>query len=171
VRAGLSLLAQGGIDTVRVEPLAARLGVTKGSFYWHFKDRADLHTAMLEAWRQLGTIDIIDRVEAVRGSSAEQLRRLIELTSPNKKAVRLETAARAWATVDGKAARVLAEIDHKRLDYVAQLIVKNGSTPHEAKTKAKLLYLALIGSFFANSSSELELTPAVWRDFADTILL
>jgi AcrR family transcriptional regulator len=170
VRAGLQVLARDGIDAVRVEPLAARLGVTKGSFYWHFKDRADLHAAMLEAWRIVSTGEIIDRVDAAGGSGSERLGRLVELTTTNEKAARLETAIRAWARTERTVAKALAEIDGKRLDYVARLLVACGAKPDQSKTGAKLLYLAVIGSYFAGTSAELAAGPEVWRDFASTIL-
>lgn len=50
VAAGLESLRQGGVGAVRVERLAARLGITKGSFYWHFRNRGDLLDALLEYW-------------------------------------------------------------------------------------------------------------------------
>jgi AcrR family transcriptional regulator len=170
VRAGLEALARDGIGAVRVEPLATRLGVTKGSFYWHFKDRAALHAAMLEAWRGLSTGDIIERVESGGGTGAERLGRLVELTTSNVKAARLETALRAWARSESRAVEALAEVDRKRLDYVAKLLVASGIKRDLSRTRAKLLYLALIGSFFADPSSELETNPETWRAFVSTIL-
>src|SRR3954453_20888760 len=67
IAAALGLLGRGGIDAGRVEPLAEKLGVTKGSFYWHFKDRDALHLAMLETWRAETTANVIARVEAESG--------------------------------------------------------------------------------------------------------
>ena len=170
VRAGLALLARDGIDAVRVEPLAERLGVTKGSFYWHFKDRAALHTAMLEAWRHLSTGGIIERVEADGGTGPERLNRLVERTASNASAARLETAMRSWARTEKKVAQALSEIDRKRLDYVAVLLVESGVDSDMSETRAKLLYLALIGSFFALPSNELRTDAELWLGFTRTIL-
>ena len=66
--AAFDALANGGIDAVRVDPLAKKLGVTRGSFYWHFKDRAALHTAMLKDWRKRATYQLGSRIES-RASS------------------------------------------------------------------------------------------------------
>src|SRR5215217_5141721 len=55
VGAARAAMAEGGIDAVAVEPLARRLGVTKGSFYWHFKDRRALLEATLEGWEEEST--------------------------------------------------------------------------------------------------------------------
>src|SRR5262245_46590032 len=77
VRLGLRVLAESGIDAVRVEPLAARLGVTKGSFYWHFRDRPALHAAMLTEWRHSATHDILVQVEKAASSPADQLHDLL----------------------------------------------------------------------------------------------
>jgi len=170
VWAGLELLANGGIDAVRVEPLAAHLGVTKGSFYWHFADRAALHAAMLEAWRGRSTNEIIERVEAGTGSGAERLKRLVALVTSNKMAPRLETAIRAWATTSSQVARVLADVDRGRLDYVTQLLIASGLGPTLAKARANFLYLALIGSFFADRSTVLGSDSKLWRNFTKTIL-
>src|SRR6202047_5576718 len=60
VTAGLAALATGGVDSVRVEVLAERLGVTKGGFYRRFKDRRALLNAMLETWRD-GRVTAIER--------------------------------------------------------------------------------------------------------------
>ena len=171
VSAGLVLLAKEGIDAVRVEPLAVNLGVTKGSFYWHFKDRAALHAEMLRAWLGVGTGDIIEQVEAGGGTGAERLGRLVKLGTSNGKAARLETAIRTWARSDAKVAEALGEVDRKRLDYVVKLLVANGLKRDVSRMRAKLLYLALIGTFLTEPSAELETGPDDWRVFVHTILL
>jgi AcrR family transcriptional regulator len=77
IREALKLLLAEGIGGVRVEPLALRLKVTKGSFYWHFKDRAALHAAMLAHWQRIATRAIAERVDQAGGTPRAKLRRLI----------------------------------------------------------------------------------------------
>src|SRR3546814_12122575 len=60
--AALDAIAGGGLDAVAVEPLARRLGVTKGSFYWHFANRDALLRAALQRWGQPETDDIVARI-------------------------------------------------------------------------------------------------------------
>jgi AcrR family transcriptional regulator len=169
VRAGLSMLARDGIDAVRVEPLAEVLGVTKGSFYWHFKDRAALHSAMLTAWSEAATHDIIRQVEAENLPPRRRLSRLIELTTSKAKAARLETAIRAWAQIDAAAGKVLAATDTERLAYVAGLLREAGTDGSAAAMRAKILYLVLIGSFFAASNAELVAGPELWREMTKLV--
>jgi AcrR family transcriptional regulator len=162
VRAGLSALARDGIDAVRVEPLAERLGVTKGSFYWHYRDRAALHAAMLESWAARATRDIIARAEAE--PQAKRLQHLIEITTSDPKVARLETAIRSWARTDATVARTMTTIDAERIAYLVKLIGADGVAPKAALLRAKILYLALIGSFFAANSIELAAAPELWRE-------
>lgn len=169
VRAGLSMLAREGIDAVRVEPLAEVLGVTKGSFYWHFKDRTALHGAMLTAWSDTATDDIIRAVEAENLLPRRRLSRLIELTTSNARAARLETAIRSWAQTDPAVGTVLARTDSERLAYVAELLRGTGMESSTASMRAKILYLFLIGSFFAASKAELEAGPELWREMTKLI--
>ncbi len=169
VRAGLSLLSREGIDAVRVEPLAVRLGVTKGSFYWHFKDRPALHLAMLQAWGGTATGDIIRLVEAETGSPQQRLFRLVEVSTSNSRAARLETAIRAWAQHDAGVARIVAGIDAERLAYVVGLLRGSGIDAGTAETRAKILYLVLIGSFFAAPSADIQAGPDVWREITKLI--
>ena len=76
----LDRLAADGIDKVLIAPLARELGVTKGSFYWHFKNKQDLLDAMLTRWESVGTLDIIDQVEMQGGAADARLRRTIDLS-------------------------------------------------------------------------------------------
>ena len=138
IRAGLVLLARDGIDAVRVEPLAEQLNVTKGSFYWHFKDRAALHTAMLGAWQQTATREIIKLVEAEKRDARRRLSRLIELATANSKAARLETAMRSWAQHDGAAGKALASVDAERLEFVASLLRDAGLEGPTAALRARI---------------------------------
>jgi AcrR family transcriptional regulator len=152
VKAGLSVLSRAGIDAVRVEPLAVKLGVTKGSFYWHFKDRDALHLAMLEAWRTDTTRDVIVRVEAESSRPADRVKRLIALATQNSGFARLEIAIRAWARTDERAAKAVAEIDRQRVDYIAMLLRGLGIEARTARLRAQLVYFAAIGSFFSQDS-------------------
>lgn len=169
VRAGLIVLARDGIDAVRVEPLAERLGVTKGSFYWHFKDRAALHAAMLSAWRQSSTGEIIQLVEGEKPDVRLRLARLIELATSNDKAAGLETAMRAWAQHDPEANKILASVDGERLEYVAELLRGVGMDRSTAAVRARIVYLVLIGSYFAGSKTDLRARPDLWRELMKLI--
>ena len=86
ISAAMLVLSKKGIESVRVEPLAKMLGVTKGSFYWHFNDRRALLDAMLQSWRQRATLAIIERMERGKPDPADRLRALIAL--PQKQASR-----------------------------------------------------------------------------------
>jgi AcrR family transcriptional regulator len=164
VKAGVSLLGRAGIDAVRVEPLAAKLGVTKGSFYWHFKDRDALHLAMLESWRSDTTRNVIARVEAESTGTRDRLKQLIGLATRNTALARLEIAIRAWAKTDQRAAAAVAEIDRQRVDYVTSLLRDLGIAEQTARLRAWILYLALIGGFFAAGGREPVPEEALWAE-------
>lgn len=162
IEAGAALLAEGGIEALRIEPLAARLGVTKGSFYWHFKDRAALHAAVLDAWRTRSTADVIALLEGEGGSGADRLRRLFSVTVNDPRRPQLTTAIRAWARTDPLAARTIAAADAERIGYVQGLLTAHGLPAATAALRARLLYLALMGSFAL--SGEKGEAPELWDE-------
>jgi AcrR family transcriptional regulator len=150
---GLLLLGNSGVEAVRVEPLAKLLGVTKGSFYWHFKNREDLLMALLQAWIDLETDGIIAQVDALEGDGYQKLLALFELAVQDYG--QIETAIRAWATIDVKIAAVVAQVDRRRLDYTRDMFLQIGFTPFEAIVRARLVYYALIGEFMIGTERDL----------------
>lgn len=143
IRAAQRVLVNRSIEAVRVEVLAKDMGVTKGSFYWHFKDRDDLLQRMLTAWRDAATEQIIFRFES-RGLSARDLiRDLLSLPfrgSSAKEAAATELAIRAWARRDELARSILDEVDAKRLTYITQCFLAIGFSASESKSRAFALY-------------------------------
>src|SRR5262245_27192991 len=110
IEAGLDELAEGGIDGVRVEVVAERLGVTKGGFYRRFKDRRALLNGILDTWR-LGRIAAIDQQIELGGASAsERLMSLVRLYTErvNPQGMAIELAIRQWARSDTAAAAAVA---------------------------------------------------------------
>jgi AcrR family transcriptional regulator len=150
---GLLLLGSDGVEAVRVEPLAKLLGVTKGSFYWHFKNREDLLMALLQAWIDLETDGIIAQVDALEGDGNQKLLALFELAVQDYG--QIEPAIRAWATIDVKIAAVVGEVDRRRLDYTRDMFLQIGFTPFEAIVRARLVYYALIGEFMIGTERDL----------------
>ena len=149
VEAAFDVMAEGGIDAVRVDPLAKRLGVTRGSFYWHFADRDALHLAMLKHWREGASYLIYARVEraADAKSPAERLETLLSLpySSPRSaRAAAIELAVRLWARRDKRAAKAVRHIDRVRLDYFQKLLTQHGLDKNEARKRAFLFDAALM---------------------------
>jgi AcrR family transcriptional regulator len=161
---GLRMLAESGIAAVRVEPLATRLGVTKGSFYWHFADRSALHAAMLTEWRQSATRDLTARVEKAASSPADQLHNLLAATTSSRTGARLEVAIRAWASADDHAARFVAAVDKERIAFGAGLLRKMGVGRATADVRSRIVYLAVIGSYFLADRSRQLLDPELWEE-------
>lgn len=145
INQALQTLSESGMESVRVEPLAKVMGVTKGSFYWHFKNREELLNALLQAWIATQTNGTIEQVEAKGGEAKTKLLYLFELAVEDDGQV--ENAIRAWATKDAKIAAALAEVDQRRLDYTKDLFLNIGFDPFEATVRARMVYYALVGEF------------------------
>jgi AcrR family transcriptional regulator len=147
VDAGLAELTEGGIDRVRIEVLAERLGVTKGGFYRRFRDRRALLDAMLESWSE-GRIAAINKQTALAdATAAERLRSVIKLFSERVSAqgLAIELAIRQWARSDRAAADAAARVDAQRLKNVEALYEKTGLRPRDAQARAVLLYSFVFG--------------------------
>ena len=113
IEAATTLLVDKGIDTVRVDVLAKILGVTRGSFYWHFKDRDDLLKSVLKAWRDAATDQLIERFERKHADPRVLIRELISLPFRGRsaeRAARIELAIRAWARRDETARQAVDDV-------------------------------------------------------------
>ncbi len=143
VKAALDILAERGIDGVRVEILAKQLGVTKGSFYWHFKDRDALFEALLDTWRRQATLRIIARLDQTTQTAAGRLRQLLNLPFQGPRSewgADVELSLRLWSRHDKRARAALAEVDQLRLRYIAGLLEDCGFSADAAKARAALAY-------------------------------
>ncbi len=143
VEAATAVLVDQGIDHVRVDTLATQLGVTRGSFYWHFRDRQDLLRRVLAAWREQTTVQLTRRLSNARSSAAEQLHDVLTLPFRGRaalRAARIELAIRAWARRDDMAREAVDEADAARIAYHASLFTALGFETQEAQHRAFLLY-------------------------------
>jgi AcrR family transcriptional regulator len=152
IAAALAALDEGGIEGVRVEPLAVKLGVTKGSFYWHFTDREELLAAMLAAWEQLGTLDIITQVDAKGGDARTRLRVLWSIAHGSGR-MAAEDAIRDWARRAPHVDKVVRRVDERRLDYLRGLFRELGWQRDDLEARALLAYSLLIGDHFVKGGT------------------
>ena len=140
----LELMRERGVDHVKVEPLAERLGVTKGSFYWHFKNRDDLLSSLAEFWARSQTDPVQAAAEAATGGPLEQMRAILEFLA-REDPDRYDNAMRAWAQFDADVAKAVAEIDERRLALARRLFTEAGLSPEDAAFRARLWYFYDVG--------------------------
>lgn len=143
IAAGWRALSRGGPAAVRIEALARDLGVTKGSCYGYFADRAALLAAMLAQWRERSGGALIARVEAQRGTPQQRLWALIE-TVIREGARSPEPALRGWGRSDPAIRAALEALDRQRLGYLEGLFGSMGFPATDADARARLCYLALV---------------------------
>ena len=144
----LTTLAHEGADALKADVLARKLGVSRGSFYWHFSDLAAFHARTIEHWRAVTTEAIIADIE--RHESREErldalLRRAFARTAV------LEVRMRAWADANADAARAVSDIDRRRQEYIERMLVEAGIAQVQASTRAQLLYWSYLGAALSRS--------------------
>ncbi|MCF8480049.1 MAG: TetR/AcrR family transcriptional regulator [Rhodospirillum sp.] len=157
IKAALRAMARDGISAVRVEVLAKELGVTKGGFYWHFKDRADLLSRLLEDWREGRAAAVRAVTEPKEGETPRDgLIRLLmrQLGNPNQRGLATELAIRDWARNDPQAAAVVEQVDAERSTRVISLFIAAGMDPVLARTRAWYLYSLLFGQALVTPPAE-----------------
>jgi AcrR family transcriptional regulator len=165
--AALAALADGGLAAVAIEPLAARLGATKGSAYWHFPNREALVKAALDRWEVDQTDAIIARVEGA-DDPHEQLTLLFAAAFADPGAGRVQLALHAAAT-DPVVAPVLARVTERRIAYLALLYAKVGFATADAVRRATLAYTTYLGTLQLRRSvpAVVPRTPEQWRAYLD----
>ena len=150
IEEGLRALAEGGPESVRIEPIARALGVTKGGFYGYFAGRRALLEEMLATWERRMIDDVIARVEAGGGDPRAKLRRLSALAGSKdaRELLAAELAIRDWARADRSVARRLRRVDNRRMDYMRSLFAEFCPDEDEVEVRCLLAFSLFIGNYF-----------------------
>ncbi|WP_295077167.1 TetR/AcrR family transcriptional regulator [Tabrizicola sp.] len=146
LEAAYDLLVEGGVEAVKVMPLAERLGLSRTSFYWHFPDREALLTGLVERWRAKNTGNLVAQCEAPAATIAEAMLNLVDCwIDPQLFDSRLEFAMRTWALTDRAVEQAMTEADTVRIAAITVLFRRFGYDDTQADTRARALYLTQVG--------------------------
>lgn len=146
LRKALDVLFALGIGQVKVEVLARKLKLTKGSFYWHFRNRDDLLRSMVDWWREQQLSFIARLAEQQVDDPAGQIRAVIDFTQHTEDS-RHDIAMREFARFNKWAAQAVATVDQQRVDYLACLFRAAEFTEEEALLRARALYFYQVGEY------------------------
>ena len=164
VRHGLRTLAEHGPNGLKVGAMATALGVSRGSFYWHFVDIADFKTQVLDAWAR-GTTDQVRELVANAGDGVDRLSELMRLVFGAGR--QLDRSVRAWAASEPPIAVLVADVDVKRAAFVSDLLREAGVAEPAATRRGAFLYWALLGQTFVAAPAQAALADDGMADIAD----
>src|SRR2546430_5422897 len=138
---GLAVLEELGAKGLTIEALTGRLGVTKGSFYHHFKHAQDFKESLLAFFEEVGTLQII-QVAELAASPQEKMQHVLQATlQPSN----LGVAMRAWAFQDAVVSDSQQRIDQQRLAYLEKLLSEQLGDQKRARQIARLIYSIRVG--------------------------
>lgn len=170
VRAAIEVMIDRSVEDVRVEAIARELNVSKGSFYWHFRNRDDLLTAILELWEREAAVAVSERVEQRAQSPAERLLLFLRLPISSKRASKasdLELAILGWARRSRMAEDAVAKVDRIRVERLIQIFRELELPIEAAEFRAHVAYAFL--RYIAQrrdmpAAKKAEMTAAIHRE-------
>lgn len=155
--AAYGLLVEGGVEAVKVMPLALRLGLSRTSFYWHFPDREALLAGLVDRWEAKNTGNLVARCEAPSATVTEAMLNLFDAwVDPGLFDSQLEFAMRTWGLTDRGVGTALAAADAARVAAITALFSRFGYAAPEADTRARTLYLTQVGYIALRSRETFE---------------
>jgi AcrR family transcriptional regulator len=161
---GLRTLASDGANALKVGPMARQLEVSRGSFYWHFRDIADFRSQLLRSWQERTTDQVIQELEAAK-AEPDRLKHLMRRAFNVKP--RLDRAIRSWAAEHEEVATVVASVDARRVAYIAKLLVAAGVERQRALPRAAFMYWAYLGQAIVMDARHSSITALAMDDISD----
>jgi AcrR family transcriptional regulator len=163
LQAGYTILADEGPRALKLDRLCACLGVTKGSFYWHFADMATYRGALVEAWAHLRDENRRD-IERMRDIPPRE--RLLQMTASmvRPQLWTLERAMREWARSDETAAAAVRSADRQLLKVVRQVFCDYGFDAEEAELRAATTFAAGTGMLHLSGPTPTKHPPLMQRE-------
>jgi len=144
-------IADGGFDNVRILLIADKLGVTRGSFYWHFEDHLEFVKSFLERWRDR-RMALLAYWQPPENDAEEELRRIFHLlvgegeSARSLRRIRIELAIRDYARRDELARKVVEDVDNARLHQAERLCEVFTKDASKARPLALMLYATTVGA-------------------------
>ena len=169
IQAGYALLVDDGLEALKIDRLCGRLGVTKGSFYWHFKDMASYRAAVVEAWAQLRDRDRSHFGDLVDVPARERLAQMMASLLGERQWA-LERAMREWARTDPAVAESVHAADQRVLGAVRQAFEDAGFDAEDAAMRANATFAAGIGFLHLSNAPPTAGTAQQRERFLDLML-
>ena len=155
--AAYDLLVEGGVEAVKVMPLAEKLGLSRTSFYWHFPDREALLAGLLDRWQAQNTGNLVARCEAEASTITEAMLNLFDCwIDPALFDSRLEFAMRTWSLTDPLVAAAMSQADDDRIAAITAVFCRFGYAQTEADARARTLYLTQVGYIVLRSNEDFD---------------
>ena len=164
IKHGLQTLAREGANALKVGPMSTALKVSRGSFYWHFRDIADFRSQLLRSWQERSTDQVIRDLDAAK-DEPDRLKHLMKRAFPAKR--HLDRAIRSWAAEDQDVARIVASVDARRVAYIAKMLVAAGVDSKKALPRAAFMYWAYLGQAIVMDPRHSSITALAMDDISD----
>jgi AcrR family transcriptional regulator len=161
---GLRTLAKEGANALKVGPMADGLKVSRGSFYWHFRDIGDFRAQLLQTWQEQATDRVIRDLEAQK-DRPDRLKQLMRRAFATKRG--LDRAIRSWAAEDREVAAIVSSVDARRVAYIARMLAAAGVEGQKAQRRAAFLYWAFLGQRMVMDPRHASIAPASLDDISD----
>lgn len=154
VNSAMEIMLQENIKGIKITTLCSKLGVTKGSFYWHFTKRSDLLVAMLKEWRKRMTMNVIRSIGKSGQSGLNRIRHILK-SNRHPRADHfsaIEMNIRDWSRRNELPRDAIDEVDNIRIKYYEQIFLEEGYPADKARHHAYLAYCITMGDAILNKT-------------------
>jgi len=147
IRIARNTLITSGIDQVKVDRLAKKINITRGSFYWFFKSRMELLDALLNDWETTNTRPLLDAIQAASNPRDKLVGLITTWVDEKAFSPRYDSAVRDWARTSSKVSRAVQTVDERRIDAITGIFREFGYQGEEALIRARVAYFHQVGYY------------------------